>query len=152
MSTRPDVGETARMSALTKVSTRVARRLRSTNLYRLSSPLLCRQVVYGGNRDGIVLYGFPSPNDFHPALILTKACHRQQSCNASPQTTSRSGPSPARRAISRRLRLLSRPIVHTDPLGRSSGSGRYFPLPVPESSPTAPVGKEERNFAMTGHG
>jgi hypothetical protein len=47
--------------------------------------------------------------------------------------------------------LLSRPIVHTAP-GRSGGIGRYLPFPVPESSPTQPVGRLERNCATIGHG
>lgn len=36
--------------------------------------------------------------------------------------------------------------------GRSSGSGRYFPLPVPESKPIHPVGIVAKKLAIIGHG
>jgi hypothetical protein len=59
---------------------------------------------------------------------------------------------PAVLAISKRLRLLSSPMVHTLPGGRSNGSGRYLPLPVPASRPTEPVGNVDINMAIIGHG
>lgn len=43
-------------------------------------------------------------------------------------------------------------MVHILPGGRSSGSGRYFPFPVPESRPIEPVGSVDRKRAIIGHG
>src|ERR1700722_1479946 len=72
--------------------------------------------------------------------------------STSPRTTSQITPEfPEFLAISSRFRLLSRPIVHNLP-GWPRGRGRYFPFPVPESRPTEPVGKLDRNWATIGHG
>ena len=55
---------------------------------------------------------------------------------------------PACLAICRRFRLLSNPIIGDE----GPGNGRYFPLPVPESSPMCPGGIELKKFAMMGQG
>jgi hypothetical protein len=43
-------------------------------------------------------------------------------------------------------------MVYTLPDDRPSGSGRYFPLPVPESRPTEPAGSVDKKQAIIGQG
>ena len=114
-----------------------------------------RQMVYRRNGDCVVLWRHNS-SDAHSANKVSSARTNTPILhglsNTLPHTTSRTTlPPPAFCAISRRFRLRSKPIVHTLP-GLSRGSGRYFPLPVPESIPTHPEGKEDKNVAMIGQG
>jgi len=54
-------------------------------------------------------------------------------------------------AMFNKFLLLSKPIVQISP-GWPGDKDRYLPFPVPESNPTHPVVKQERKFAMIGHG
>lgn len=83
--------------------------------------------------------------------MRTKAAFLHGRPSTSPHTTSLMTSLLSERAMSSRFRLLSSPIVQTLP-GLSAGRERYFPFPVPESSPIHPAGKDERNCAMIGHG
>ena len=88
-----------------------------------------------------------SPKDW-----FTKIPGRQGLFKMFPSTTSWMTPvPPALLAMSSKFLLRSRPIVQTS-LGRSTGSGRYFPFPVPESSPIHPVVRLERKLEIIGHG
>lgn len=114
-----------------------------------------RQMVYRRNGHRIILLGgklIVVTSEGHASSARTNAPALHGLSNTLLHTTSRTTvPSPAFCAISSKFRLRSKPIVHTLP-GFSRGSGRYFPFPVPESIPTQPEGKEDKNLAMIGHG
>ena len=117
-------------------------------------PLTSRQMVYSRYRDSVVLLHRHqlTPTLTSSPITLTNAPSRHGRPSTSPQTTSlTTSVPPAVRAISSKPLLLSSPMVHMLP-GRSSGRGRYLPLPVPESRPTHPDGMDARNPAIIGHG
>lgn len=119
------------------------------NLHRISAPFSGREMVYSGNRYCIIL-GSHLEHERIVRTARTNAPLLQGRPSTSPHTTSRCTP-PAVCAIFRRFLLLSSPMVHMPP-GRSKGRGRYFPFPVPESRPTHPTGKDDKNCAMIGQG